>query len=478
MAGHRQLRLPALPTSLAGRAAGVLVVVVVAAGIGVGTALGGPTVLSALNTAAHPVRTSPPPLPVLPQPQLRAVGTDAPTPSAGALTTALQQLATVPELADLAGVVLDPATGTQLWDGGASRRLVPGSTAKLVTAAAALLALDHDARLRTTVVAGPRPGTVVLVGGGDPTLTALPAGRESVYPGAPRLDELVAQVKAAVPGRVSRVLVDVDRYSGDALGPGWLPVDVPGGFVAPIVPVMLDGGRGVPTAQDTPRSGTPALTAATELARRLGADPSATAVGTAPAQAAVLGTVRSQPVRELVAHTLRSSDNVLAEVLAREVAIATGAQPSFTGAARAVAQVLTRSGLDTSDLRLVDGSGLSTQNQVSPAGLARLLAAAAAPGSADERTARLRPLLDGLPVAGGTGTLAERYDGPGARPGRGYVRAKTGTLSGVNSLAGVALDADGRLLVFALLSNGSQSSTARPALDAIAARLRECGCRV
>lgn len=478
-----------LPSSRAGKAAAVALVLAVAGATGVGAALGGPAVLASLNAAANPVRTAPPPAPVLPQPTLRAVGTDAPAPTPAGLAAVLDRLAGSPALGQLAGVVLDPAGAapqgsvgtpptppTPLWSRDAARRMVPGSTAKLVTAAAALLALDHDARLSTTVVAGPEPGTVVLVGGGDPTLSALPAGRESVYAGAPRLDDLAAQVHAAVPNGVGRVLVDVGRYTGEALGPGWLPADVPGGYVAPIVPVMLDGGRGVPTALDTPRSNTPALTAATELARRVGAPPSAVAVGTAPTGTAVLGTVRSQPIRDLVAQAVRNSDNVLAEVLAREVAVATGAPPSFAGAVDAVRAVLTRNGIDTGELRLVDGSGLSAQNQVSARGLAGLLAAVAVPSGADTRTARLRPLVEALPVAGGTGTLTNRYDGP-AVAGRGYVRAKTGTLADVNSLAGIVLDADGRLLVFALLSNGSVSTSARPALDAIAAALRTCGCR-
>jgi serine-type D-Ala-D-Ala carboxypeptidase/endopeptidase (penicillin-binding protein 4) len=454
----------------------IVLVLAAAAGVGVGAALSAPVVLAALGTSVTTVTTSPPPSPVPPQPALRAAGSDVPVPSSAGLAAALDRLAGAPALRSLTGVVVDPVTGATLWNRDAGRMQPPASTAKLITAAAATLALDPDARLQTTVVAGAEPDTVVLVGGGDPTLTALPAGQESVYPGAPRLDELVAGVRAVVPGGVRRVLVDVGRYTGDAMGPGWYPVDVPGGHVAPIVPVMLDGGRGVPTAQETPRTATPALDAAAELARRLGADPSSVAAGSAPPQAAVLATVQSQPIQELIAHILRSSDNVLAEVLAREVAIVRGADPSFAGASAAVRDVLAANGIDVGELRLVDGSGLSAQNRVSARALAGVLVAVVAPG-ADQRTMALRSLLEGLPVAGGTGTLADRYEGGPATAGRGYVQAKTGTLLDVNALAGVVLDADGRLLVFVLLSNGSASSTARPALDAIAAALRACGCR-
>jgi serine-type D-Ala-D-Ala carboxypeptidase/endopeptidase (penicillin-binding protein 4) len=462
-----------LPTSRAGQAVAVLVVVACAALIGVGTALGGPAVLGALSVSANPVRTSPPPSPAVPTLTLHPLGADAPAPTAPGLAAALDHLVASPALGQLTGLVVDPLSGGALWSRDPAQRRVPGSTAKLVTAAAALLAIDPEKRLETTVVAGAEPGTVVLVGGGDPTLTSLPAGHESVYPGAPHLDDLVTQVKAAAPS-VKKVLVDVGRYTGDALAPGWSSVDIAGGFIAPIVPVMLDGGRGVPTGQNAARTGTPALAAATELAKRLGADP--VGVGTAPPGAAVLGTVRSQPVRELVIQALRASDNVLAEVLAHEVAIATGKPASFAGAAQAMHDVLAANGIDPAELHLVDGSGLSTQDQVSARGLAAVLAAAAGPPAGD-RTAKLRPLVEGLPVAGGSGTLVDRYDGGTTTGGRGYVRAKTGTLDGVNSLAGLVLDADGRLLVFALLSAGSTSASARPALDAIATTLRSCGCR-
>jgi serine-type D-Ala-D-Ala carboxypeptidase/endopeptidase (penicillin-binding protein 4) len=482
---QRTGRTPHLPRRRAARVLVVVVAFMIAGGVGVGAAFGTPAVLDRIEgygwlgeADPTPIPTMPPPAPITPALRVRPIGGEAPAPTPGGLTAALSGPVAAPVLGELTGQVVDPATGLPLWSRNQGRQLVPGSTAKLVTAAATLLALDHDSRLETAVVAGEAPGTVVLVGGGDPTLSALPAGQESVYPGAPRLDDLVAQVRAATPGRVSRVLVDVDRYAGDALGPGWLPVDVPAGFVAPIVPVMLDGGRAVPTEPNAPRTGTPALAAAAELARRLGADPAGVAAGKAPPNATVLAVVRSAPVRELVGTVLSRSDNVLAEALARQVAIATGAEPSFAGATGAIRQVLSGNGIDIGGLHTVDGSGLSGQNRVTAAGLAALLVAAATPGSADDRSSRLRPLVSALPVAGGSGTLIERYLTGSTAAGRGYVRAKTGTLEGVNALAGIVVDADGRLLVFAFLSNGpSPSSEVRPALDAIASALRACGCR-
>jgi D-alanyl-D-alanine carboxypeptidase/D-alanyl-D-alanine-endopeptidase (penicillin-binding protein 4) len=83
-------------------------------------------------------------------------------------------------------------------------------------------------------------------------------------------------------------------------------------------------------------------------------------------------------------------------------------------------------------------------------------------------------------VAGFSGTLDDRFDTAPARRGAGVVRAKTGSLSGVSTLAGITVDADGRLLAFALLADAvppGGTGPAEAALDRVAARLAGCGCR-
>ncbi|HEV2784646.1 MAG TPA: D-alanyl-D-alanine carboxypeptidase/D-alanyl-D-alanine-endopeptidase, partial [Actinophytocola sp.] len=401
----------------------------------------------------------------------------APAPDAAGVRAALAGPIADPALGTLTGAVLDPLSGDVLWEQDATTPLVPASTGKLLTAAAALLSLDHTEQLTTTVVAGANPGEVVLIGGGDPTLSSLRVGVESVYPGAAHLSDLVTQVKASG-AAVQTVYVDLSRYAGGGMEPSWDPRDVAGGHIAPIVPAMLDGGRADATKPVSPRSPNPAEALANEFATRIGATVPAKAEATAPQGARVLGEVRSAPMVELVDTLLQRSDNVLAETVAREVARAAGEEPSFAGASKAILKVLQQNGFDTAGASLADASGLSGQDKVPARLLAQILAVAAGPDQ-DPRTAKLRPLLGGLPVAGGSGTLSDRYDTPDAAAGRGWVRAKTGTLQtpAVNSLAGVVLDADGRLLVFALMTNGTQSAGARPALDAIAATLRQCGCR-
>lgn len=452
----------------------VLVVLILAAATGGAVALTAPALVGALRPA-QPRAVVAPPLPV---PVLGPLPADVPAPTPPGLSAALDPLADASALADLSAVVVDPTTGVELWGRAPDEALVPGSTVKLLTAAAALLTLNPTSRLVTRVLAGADPGTVILVGGGDPTLSALPEGENGVYPDAPRLAELADEVRATAPGPVTEVLVDTSRYTGPTLSPSWDPADVPGGFIAPIEPVMLDGGRVDPTLQDGRRVFDPALAAGRALAELLGADPDSVAEGAAPEGAMSLGSVSSAPVTELVEHVVRGSDNVLAEVLLREVAIDRGGEASFAGGVEQTLAALTRAGFDTTGVELDDGSGLSTGDLVPARVLGALLAAAAAPAQDRDDTEFLRPMITGLSVAGGDGTLDERFGADDdSAPGRGVVRAKTGTLTGVSSLAGIVTDVDGRLLVFALISNGGSPTAVRPRLDTFAATLSRCGCR-
>lgn len=444
------------------RALVVLVVLIMAVSTGSAVALTAPSLVE------PPVSAPPQPVPLL-----GPLAADAPAPTAAGVAGTLDPLASATALGKLTGTVVDPATGTVLWDRGAERATVPGSTAKLLTSAAALLTLDPTERLGTRVLPGDAPGTIVLVGGGDPTLTALPAGKTGVYPDPSRLTDLAEKVKASGTP-VQRIVIDTTRYTGGGLAEGWSPGDVAGGYVTPIQALMIDGGRIDPALQDGPRVQEPALVAGRAFARLLGVDDADVTTGKAPRyDVRSIASVYSAPVAELVEHAIRTSDNVLAETLAREVALARDGEASFAGSADEVTGALRQAGFDTTGLVLVDGSGLSTRDRVPARLLGAVLAAAAVPAQGARDTLFLRPILSGLPVAGGDGTLDERFTGAG----RGVVRAKTGTLTGVSSLAGVVTDADGRLLVFALMSTGTSPADARPKLDELAASLSRCGCR-
>jgi D-alanyl-D-alanine carboxypeptidase/D-alanyl-D-alanine-endopeptidase (penicillin-binding protein 4) len=415
--------------------------------------------------------TTPPP----PQPVLGALSSDGPMPSGAAVEAVMDPLMTNAGLGThTTASVIDAVTGTPLYERGSHSMAVPASTTKLVTATTVLTARGPTYRLATRAVAGSQPGEVVLVGGGDPTLAA---GAVATYPDAAKLTDLAAQVKQASGGVApTRVLIDTSLFSGANTGPGWTPDTIPQGFVAPITALMVDGGRVDASKRGaSKRSTQPDLAAGVAFAAALGLPASAVARGQAAPAAKQLGSVLSPPVLRLVEIMLTDSDNVIAEFLARQVALARDQPASFEGAAQATRTVLGELGLTTGEDALVDGSGLSYNDRISPALLTATLAFAA---RADRP--QLRAVYTGLPVAGYSGTLQNRFRTSAAGgSAAGMVRAKTGTLTGISSIAGIAVDADGRVLAFAVVADatGPGTGAAQAVLDRIAAALASCGCR-
>ncbi|MDH6243649.1 D-alanyl-D-alanine carboxypeptidase/D-alanyl-D-alanine-endopeptidase [Mycobacterium sp. OTB74] len=403
-------------------------------------------------------------------PGVQPLSDSAPQPSPAQLAAMLGPLVANPNLGQLGGRVTDAATGAQIWAQGENTPLQPASTNKVLTTAAALFTLDRAARLTTIVVAGDTPGQVVLKGGGDPTLSAAPVGTQTWYRDAGRISDLADQIRKT--GTVVKsVQVDTGAFTGPTMAPGWDTADIEGGDFSPIESVMLDAGRIQPTTVDSKRSTTPALDAGKALAVALGADPATVTVRSTPAAGRQLAAVHSAPLMERLREMMGESDNVMAESIGREVAAAVNEPQSFDGAVHAVLGQLSKVGLDTSGATLFDSSGLSVNDRLTATILDGVVNAAAG-----NDQPKLRPLLDVIPIAGGSGTLSNRYlDTDAGRAAAGYLRAKTGSLTGTNALAGVVTDRSGRVLTFALISN-SAGPEGRTALDAVAAALRSCGC--
>nr|WP_269205034.1 D-alanyl-D-alanine carboxypeptidase/D-alanyl-D-alanine-endopeptidase [Motilibacter aurantiacus] len=394
-----------------------------------------------------------------------------------------------PALGRSLGATVLAADGTVLLDRGGAAH-TPASVAKLLTGAAAITALGPDTTLVTRVVTAPAaqgtpdasaapagPVDLVLVGGGDATLQSAGYGRGDDTTAYARLDVLADRVAAALgEGAAIRLRVDDTLFDAPAVSPDWEPGYVPGGIAAPVSALSVDQGR-VRPGEDA-RVEDPAL----EAGRRFAALLQAAGVqvvegvgrGGAPAGAGELASVASPPVSRLVERMLEESDNDLAEGLARLVAAERGHPATAAGGGAAVLAAAGEAGVPVEGALLLDGSGLARGSRLPSATVAGALRAAASPGHPE-----LRPVLTGLPVAGLTGTLAERYAPDGALDAaRGQVRAKTGTLTGVSSLAGVVRGRDGALLVFAFLADRVPGSTldARQALDEAATALARCGC--
>ncbi|NVN51078.1 D-alanyl-D-alanine carboxypeptidase/D-alanyl-D-alanine-endopeptidase [Mycolicibacterium hippocampi] len=437
----------------------LLVVVVVAA--------------AALLTAGRSdeLAVEPAPAPATAQPAVVPVPDTADAPTADGLAAALAPVLADPNLGMFTGRITDALTGREIWAQGADVPMQPASTNKLLTAAAALLTLDRDDRL-TTRVRSTSPGVVVLVGGGDQTLSAASDDEDTWYRDAARISDLADQVRRSGTA-VNTVQVDVSAYTGPSMAVGWDPLDIDGGDIAPMEAVMLDGGRTQPVTVESRRSKTPALDAGRALAVALRIDPArVTVLPRAAGGGTEIASVQSPPLMQRLRDMVNLSDNVMAESIGREVAAHLDQPRSFDGAARAVLSTLDDAGINISGARLFDSSGLSVDDRLTARTLDELVNAAAGDAQPD-----LRPLVDLLPIAGGSGTLSYRYhDTEQGRAALGYLRAKTGSLTGTNTLAGIVTDESGRVLTFALLSNDA-GPTGRTSLDAFAAVLRSCGCR-
>jgi len=403
-------------------------------------------------------------------------------PTEAGLASALSSYLDRSELGSLAATVIDQRTAKVLWQYRGGALMVPASVSKLVTATAALATLGPQYRLATDVVSGKAFDEVVLVGGGDVTLTKTAEGH---YPGAARLDDLAAQVRRAHPQPIHKLVVDSSAYSGPELGEGWDSDVVTGGYGVAVTPLATDGGRVDPA--DEHRVERPDLATGFTLAKLLApreqvdvqvkndrpAEMSSTIPGLTGAQ--LLGEVKSPPVARLVEVMLSESDNVIAESLARQTALARGDSASFGSAAAAEVQTLHELGINVDGVKLSDGSGLSRDNRLTASMLAQLIQLAGT-----TRFSRLRAILTGLPVAGFSGTLHDRFRRTTGTSGTPDVRAKTGSLSQVSSLVGMVTTADGARLSVAVVANGFDKTGAQAAkqtLDRFVAVIANCGCR-
>ncbi|POX60516.1 D-alanyl-D-alanine carboxypeptidase/D-alanyl-D-alanine-endopeptidase [Streptomyces sp. Ru62] len=415
------------------------------------------------GTAARAPRPAPSAAPVLSGlgGTTGAVGTKETPPDAKALSDVLGPLLEAPALGSShAAAVVDVTTGERLYGADAGKALTPASTTKIATAVAALSALGPDHRLTTRTALEPDTRELVLVGGGDPTLTA-----HAEAGGWAGLRALAADTAKALDKRgIHKITLSYDTtlFTGPALHPIGVNDNL-----APISALTVDEGRtDASTSGPAPRVSDPAANAATRFAAFLkdaGITTTAPGPSKASTRAETLARVSSPPLSELVERMLTNSDNDIAEALARHTALASGQPAGFDGGAKAIATQLRKLGLPMAGAAFHDGSGLNRDDRLTADLLTALLVKAGDPGRPG-----LRPVLTGLPVAGFTGTLSTRY----ADGAAGLVRAKTGTLTGVNTLAGTVVDKAGHLLAFAFLaSDTTDPLEAQKALDRAATAL-------
>ncbi|UYM07011.1 D-alanyl-D-alanine carboxypeptidase/D-alanyl-D-alanine endopeptidase [Solicola gregarius] len=360
---------------------------------------------------------------------------------------------------------------------------MPASTLKNFTSLAALDSLGRDARFTTSVVraqgAG-RTARLTLVGGGDPLLaTKPPKDSDDVYPQPATLADLADQTAKALKQdgvKQAEVSFDDSLFKGPDVNPRWEDSYITTDVTTPVSALWADEGvTDVDTGERTTQPAKQATEAFVDLLAKRGVSvKGAVSRKKAPADSADIASVDSPPLGQIVQHTLALSDNSAADVIQRQLAIGEGEPASFEGGARAMQSVLKSLGVPWQGIQVYDGSGLSRDNAVTLRAELAVLKLAATSRDSD-----LRPVASGLPVAGFSGSLADRFTSPTSYAGLGVARAKTGTLTGTHAYAGLTTDKQGTPLAFVAIANDVKDKfvlDARAGLDDIAAALTSCAC--
>jgi D-alanyl-D-alanine carboxypeptidase/D-alanyl-D-alanine-endopeptidase (penicillin-binding protein 4) len=419
----------------------------------------------------EPTRTAP----------LAAPDPGAPLPDRAALAAAMEERLADPGFFGSAVVeIADGPTGEVLYALDPDRPVTPASAQKLLSGAAVLHTLDPAGRL-TTAAVRTGPDTVALVAGGD-TMLAPGAGDPALVEGHAGLADLAEQVVArlADEGPLPETLtvsVEMTYAAGPRYAPRWNMEDIRLGYNQGVTMIGLAGQRPRPFEPSPPEPEIEAVKAFAAALTDAGvpAEVAADPVLTSAASGPRLGAVRSATVAEITALAMADSDNALTEGLTRQASASVGGPTDFEGVARFVVDTVADLGVDVTGAVLTDTSGM-TYDQLLPARVVSDLLTLATTGADPV----LASLVAGLPVAGLSGTLDERFVATSTRAVAGIPRAKTGTINATAALAGTTVNRDGRLLTFVVIADRVPREgrlAARLALDRLVTALTECGCR-
>lgn len=394
------------------------------------------------------------------------------------------------------------------------RPLIPASIMKLLTAEAALLYLGPDYQFSTQLLTdaksvknGVLQGDLYIVLSGDPSLTY------------DDLVELMVSLKdEGIRSIKGNVYIDNTAYDERFYGPGWGNKDKKACYGAPISasiinhnclpigvkPARFTGGKAkvikssrhyypgiknsVVTKANRTRTCSLRLTTNSNssisldgclrkdreswgvqyvvtdipeynrslfksLLRRMSVDVyGSVTFGSAPDKLYLIASHESDELNLLMMDMLKRSDNVIAGAVFKKLGQIYSNKPgSWENGSKAVSTILKeKAKISSKYMRVIDGSGLSKSNKASPALFVQLLRFA----YFNKKTSN--DFITALPVAGVDGTLKNRMSNISKK-----VRAKTGTMSGVASLAGYATSRNRKPLAFVIIVNGSKGYTWR-----------------
>lgn len=353
-------------------------------------------------------------------------------------------------------LIVNPKSGDTLYSRNAGKLFMPASNQKVLTASVALHQLGPEYRFRTVIAKsgvlanGTLNGDLVVIGNGDPTLSDRVRG-SAMTAMQSIADSIAARGIRRITGTIR---AGGDVFPGNIYAYGWELDDLTSSGT-PTDELLFNEGM-VRVVRHTPRGDTidfvgtdnPTLAylAALDTALRSRGVIAARVTDSIALSNAVLDTVyafSSPPLREILPHFLKPSQNQIGEILIKTL----GRERTGVGIPDSGAAVITRQlkewGVDSSGVYVYDGSGLSRHDLVSPETMVKILVAM-------QRDPSFRIFYDALPVAGVDGTIRTRMVGTAAA---NNVHAKTGTIEFVRSLSGYVNTADNETLVFSFLSN-------------------------
>ncbi len=404
---------------------------------------------------SEPAASSPQPSPVTPMFSARRLPTFIRVATSNEVL-AEDLVSVVNESPEASCLVVHSSSGEEVFNHNGTLPLVPASAQKLVTGAAALEALGEDFTYKTVVAAesivdGVVEGDLWLIGGGDPIIaTERYIGR---YPEAHAFTDLAELADAVVAFGITEVrgaVVGVEsRYDLERSVASWPPRFVDQNQTGPLSALSVnDGFSRYPDDNEAnqlaTRSEQPAVNSAAifdDLLEARGIIPQQSAkTGEPPNGMQEIAVLESPPMTDVVGQMLANSDNSTAELLLKEIGLAARNEPTTAAGAAASGVLMTRAGFKMAGVVVDDGSGLSSENQLTCDLLIDLL----------DRAGPESAIAGGLAIGGERGTLRERFQGADVT---GKIRGKTGSLNEVSALAGFAEAANGDILTFAYIAN-------------------------
>lgn len=350
--------------------------------------------------------------------------------------------------------------GDVLYNRNSSHFFVPASILKVCTAESALLYLGPEFKFATVfatdaknINAGVLEGNLYLIHSGDPSLTYID------------LYDLMAGLQARHITQVNgNVYIDTSAYDQEMYGPGWISNDTRFCYGAPIsasiinhncMLVKVSSQSSKKRKQVIPsRISSMVVTDIAHYNRslmqnlfiRYGIRITGDILpGTASRELPIVVSHESKPLRDLISTMLKKSDNIIAGSLFKKMGEVYAGQPGSWGNGSAAVKTILKQkvGVDIWQMNVLDGSGLSRDNRISPSQMMQVL------DFAYHHVQTSYDFINALPIAGVDGTLKHRLQNI-----KWKVRAKTGTMSGVVALAGYAISKTKEPIAFVIIING------------------------